>query len=176
MIPKRERGVIPELSESQVLEFWENVKKAGDEECWVWQGHRNTGYGVVFWKSNQYYAHRIAYALSHGSIPKDLTIDHVRERGCLSKLCVNPAHLETVTQSENIKRYHRSRKLDPAYNPAKCRHGHDREIGKPCRTCAAAAVARSQAKKPMKYRLMKRRNKQAQRERDKIRNAEWMKS
>jgi len=33
-----------------------------------------------------------------------MTIDHVKERGCTSTLCVNPYHLEAVTNRDNLLR------------------------------------------------------------------------
>ena len=49
-------------------------------------------------------AHRFAYELLVGPIPEGLTLDHVKARGCTSTLCVNPAHLEPVTNEVNILR------------------------------------------------------------------------
>ena len=45
-------------------------------------------------------AHRLAYELVIGPIPKGLQIDHL----CRVKDCVNPAHLEAVTNGENRRR------------------------------------------------------------------------
>lgn len=42
-------------------------------------------------------AHRSAYEAFVGPIPQGLTIDHL----CRNKACVNPAHLEAVTQRVN---------------------------------------------------------------------------
>lgn len=44
------------------------------------------------------FAHRVSYLLAHGEWP-DCT-DHL----CRNRLCQNPAHLESVTVSENVKR------------------------------------------------------------------------
>lgn len=45
-------------------------------------------------------AHRFAYELHKGPIPKGLEIDHL----CRNTLCVNPNHLEAVTHRENVRR------------------------------------------------------------------------
>lgn len=50
-------------------------------------------------------AHRLAYECAVGPIAPGLEIDHL----CENKLCVNPAHLEAVTRSENMLRYFRRR-------------------------------------------------------------------
>ncbi|MFF4531456.1 HNH endonuclease signature motif containing protein [Streptomyces sp. NPDC001407] len=52
------------------------------------------------------YAHRTAYSLMVGEVPDGLQIDHL----CRNALCVNPAHLEPVTPSENIRRAVAARK------------------------------------------------------------------
>lgn len=75
------------------------------ESCWPWTGATNyAGYGVLNVGKTQYRAHRVAYELWVGPIGPGLTIDHVRARGCVSRSCCNPAHLEAVTGSENVRR------------------------------------------------------------------------
>ena len=44
--------------------------------------------------------HRLTYEWAVGPIPEGLTIDHL----CRVRNCVNPEHLEAVTQSENTRR------------------------------------------------------------------------
>lgn len=69
--------------------------------CWLWQrATNNLGYGQVSVDGRVVYAHRIAYERAHGPIPEGLVVDHI----CCNPSCVNPAHLEAVTNGENIRR------------------------------------------------------------------------
>ena len=66
-------------------------------ECWVWMGYKSSnGYGR-FKLNNKYdIAHRAAFILWKGDIPEKMVIRHT----CRNK-CVNPAHLQMGTHSEN---------------------------------------------------------------------------
>ena len=64
--------------------------------CWLWRGKIHRGYG----RFEGGFAHRIFYILLRGPIPSGLVLDHT----CCTKACVNPDHLEAVTQKENIRR------------------------------------------------------------------------
>jgi hypothetical protein len=76
-----------------------------DGECWLWTGvPGSAGYGGVRVGGVKISAHRLAYETWVGPIPAGMTIDHVAERGCTSRLCVNPAHLEPVTRGTNSVR------------------------------------------------------------------------
>lgn len=92
--------------------------------CWDWVGSKTArGYGcwsgaVRMGLSRSAYAHRVMYEMHVGSISKGLTIDHL----CRNHSCVNPAHLEPVTQRENVLRG-----LAPAalvYQKEHCWQGH----------------------------------------------------
>lgn len=67
--------------------------------CWHWIGAKGSnGYGQMQMGERKQQAHRIAYELFVGPIPKDLTIDHI----CRVKECVNPKHLRPMTMLENV--------------------------------------------------------------------------
>jgi hypothetical protein len=70
--------------------------------CWVWLGHvGNDGYARVSLKRSHYSsAHRLAYMLAKGPIPEGLNLDHL----CRVRCCINPDHLEPVTDRVNILR------------------------------------------------------------------------
>jgi hypothetical protein len=71
------------------------------EPCWEWTGGKNQfGYGLFWTGYNKISAHRWAYEHFREKIPKGLQTDHL----CRNHGCVNPNHLEVVTQQENILR------------------------------------------------------------------------
>lgn len=71
-----------------------------DGGCWVWQGAKRGGYGRVKLAGKTQEAHRVSYEFHIGHIPDGLVLDHL----CRNRACINPAHLEPVTQEENIRR------------------------------------------------------------------------
>ena len=75
---------------------------ASANDCWEWLGsvNKNTGYGKKQFNGVSVLAHRWVYESLLGSIPKDHVIDHT----CSNRRCVNPKHLEVVTQKENCRR------------------------------------------------------------------------
>jgi len=94
---------IPQLTPKQIQKFWNRVTKT--DSCWLWTGRIDeSGYGRTYVSGAIYMAHRIAYQLTHGSVPTTLTLDHVKSRGCTHRNCVNPSHLEPITLRENILR------------------------------------------------------------------------
>lgn len=66
--------------------------------CWVWTGAcTNGGYGTTSVLGRGWMVHRLVYTTLVGPIPAGLTLDHL----CRARSCVNPAHLEPVSQREN---------------------------------------------------------------------------
>ncbi len=81
--------------------FWAKVQRRGDQECWEWLSARHVrGYGLFQLDGTVVRAHRVAYGLLVGPIPAGLVLDHL----CRNPPCVNPAHLEPVSQGENLRR------------------------------------------------------------------------
>jgi hypothetical protein len=79
--------------------------------CLRWQGPNGspedrTGYGYISGTKGHptRRAHNIAWERVHGPVPPGLILDHVWDRGCRWKDCVNVEHLEPVTFSENSRR------------------------------------------------------------------------
>jgi len=88
----------PRLSEWD--RFWSHVVVG---LCWEWCSADNgqTGHGRFTLKGGQpIKAYRWAWESLVGPIPAGLVIDHL----CRNPKCVNPDHLEPVTQAENLRR------------------------------------------------------------------------
>ena len=78
--------------------FWSKVEKT--RGCWFWTGHTNgAGYGLLLYDGRKQLAHRIAWELTHGPIPKGELILH----RCDTPACVNPDHLRLGTQRDNMR-------------------------------------------------------------------------
>ena len=86
-----------------VLErFWEKVEVNEKTACWNWLGSLfSSGYGQFkLTHTKNVRAHKFAYEVNRGKVPEGLTLDHL----CRNRKCVNPNHLEPVTQKENLMR------------------------------------------------------------------------
>jgi hypothetical protein len=85
------------------FDFEQRIMPEPNSGCWIWVG-AVTGVGYGQWKpytgAKRLMAHRVAYELFRGPIPDGFVLDHI----CRFPLCVNPFHLEIVTQQINTLR------------------------------------------------------------------------
>jgi hypothetical protein len=86
---------------STLCRFMAKVEKAGDG-CWNWTAAlTSVGYGNFMFPDGNVLAHRWSYVnIGGGTLVSGLVIDHL----CRNRRCVNPEHLEQVTQRVNILR------------------------------------------------------------------------
>lgn len=88
--------------------------------CWLWtRSKTKLGYAQFFYAGKMSKGHRYAYSFFKGPIPKDKVLDHL----CRVRHCVNPDHLELVTNRENVLRG-----ISSAATNAKkthCKRGHE---------------------------------------------------
>lgn len=113
-----------------------------EEKCWIWTGGKSAdGYGRYGGRG----AHRVVFENLVGPIEPGLELDHL----CGVIACVNPGHLEPVTQAENKRRRYATM--------TRCGKGHPFDEAntyrapvaprRRCRACNRAAVARYHLRK-----------------------------
>lgn len=89
-------------SELKELRFWARVRRL-KSGCWVWTGPKKQSRGKVLYgkyhNGKEDVAHRTAWILTFGKIPKDIKVLHA----CDNPPCCNPAHLFLGTQMDNIR-------------------------------------------------------------------------
>jgi hypothetical protein len=112
------KGLCPSLCPTPIGRFWGYVQKT--DACWLWTGPKfKTGYGWLGIGQRKVRAHRFMYESLHGPIPKPLVLDHL----CRVPLCVNPDHLEAVTDFVNVM----ERSMNPkaiTFRTDICARGH----------------------------------------------------
>lgn len=116
--------------------------------CHIWTGSFiNSGYGRLK-SGDEVLAHRVAYTLARGPIPAGAVIDHL----CRTRACVNPTHMEAVTNKVNVLRGQGV--TAKANNATHCPQGHpydasntyiDPKGARRCRACSAGNWARHAA-------------------------------
>ena len=127
---------------------------AANAGCIVWTASTNKdGYGKLNISQRTHAAHRLAYELMVGPVPQGLRLDHLCHTQdttcsggplCIHRRCINPHHLEPVTDRANILRG----RSKAAANVVKthCPRGHaydlantriDKNGKRHCRACRA---------------------------------------
>jgi hypothetical protein len=134
------------MTDSVKERFFAKVQKT--DTCWNWTGAKTAyrpkrlvvdatpGYGVISINSRPFYAHRASWLMHKGPLVDGLVIDHL----CENTLCVNPDHMQQVTNNENSQRSprHTINGAKYSYHKELCKRGHKRGIemkGKPCSQC-----------------------------------------
>lgn len=143
--------------------FWAKVTVDPATGCWVWTAAKApNGYGKVQAGSRRdgtrhiRSAHRFAYEALMGPVPEGKQLDHL----CRVRACVNPAHMEPVTNRENTMRGAlpaNMRARGGAHNRAKthCRNGHpyseaNTYVYKNQRYCRACNNEQTRRRRPAK--------------------------
>ena len=137
---RRRRCSTQALLRLRYRRFMERVECV-DLGCWRWKGYiLKTGYGSF----GSAPAHRVSYELFVGPIQPGYHIDHL----CRTRACVNPYHLESVTQRENTLRSDSPNAI--AVRTNRCKRGHElvnpvitsktnpKKTGRACRVCVNA--------------------------------------
>lgn len=163
--PRKRRPSIP-LADR----VWAKVDKNGPTPmrrpelgpCWLWNGARGRAPGHEYGRvgneggrgGGTTPVHRVVYEMMVGPIPAGMYLDHL----CRNPPCCNPAHLEPVTNAENIRRGYEAK--------GACRNGHafslDASSGRGaggykgwrvCRVCIQNGAKRLHPQKMLQQRL-----------------------
>lgn len=108
--------------------LWSRVTRCADVDCWPWVGGRAHpfGYGLIGLDGRPTTAHRVAWLVTRGPIPRGLSVLH----RCDNPPCCNPAHLFLGTQADNMHDRHAKGRFarGSAVHSAKLTEDHVRAI------------------------------------------------
>ena len=93
------------MREKSIARFWSKVDKNGPIRahcpelgpCWVWTACLEQGYGRIWFEGSPKRAHRVAWEITHGSIPEGMCVCHK----CDNPPCCNPNHFFLGTKADN---------------------------------------------------------------------------
>jgi hypothetical protein len=82
--------------------FFEKTRRNPSTSCLEWTASTVKGYGQISFQGKMYSAHRFAWEIAHGAIPKGAQVLHNCPHGD-NPLCVEVAHLWLGTNADNMK-------------------------------------------------------------------------
>lgn len=124
--------------------IFDRMPVGGLDSCWIWRGRPNAhGYASMKINRRSHLAHRLVYEWLRGPIPDGHLLHHT----CEERMCVNPRHLEPVTQQQHQEHHDfKGNRLAAAAwrDRTHCKNGHalsgenmriDRHGHRRCRVC-----------------------------------------
>lgn len=149
------RNVQPKLRlERTISRFLNKVIPEPMSGCWLWLGgvlsRGPWNYGQSYLRGKAVSAHRAAYLLFIGPIPRGLVLHH----RCHTPLCCNPKHLQPMTKTRHLADTHPANLAYRNKRKTHCPYGHpyteDNTIrfrnNRQCRICSRRG-ARERARK-----------------------------
>lgn len=111
---------ILEIRPEDLIRFMSKIRRY--DSCWSWIGAKSpSGYGRFRLKNKTIAAHRFSFELFKNEISDNYQIDHL----CKNTSCVNPNHLECVTQQVNIQRSLAGKLNNWNTKKTHCKRGHE---------------------------------------------------
>lgn len=101
-------------------ERWKKLYTVNERTgCWEWAGQKSRGYGVISdGAGKQHTAHRLVWEEMGGVLKEGLELDHL----CKNRGCVNPAHIEQVHHTINVRR---GGVNGSNFTKTECKYGHE---------------------------------------------------
>jgi hypothetical protein len=97
---KRAYHYTPATKKTDLERFEEKYIPEPNSGCWLWMGGLRDGYGTLRISGKMAPAHKFIYEKTISRVAEGMVLDH----RCRVRSCVNPQHLEPVTNQENVLR------------------------------------------------------------------------